>query len=79
MILTKKQQEGLNTAVDRYKNKEAYTCIAGYAGTGKSTLISFIIEALNLKHKEVAYVAFTGKAANILSRKGCPNATTAHK
>ena len=22
MILTKKQQEGLNTAVDRYKNKE---------------------------------------------------------
>ena len=79
MILTKKQQEGLNTAVDRYKNKEAYTCIAGYAGTGKSTLISFIIEALNLKHKEVAYVAFTGKAANILSQKGCPNATTAHK
>ena len=69
----------LNTAVDRYKNKEAYTCIAGYAGTGKSTLISFIIEALNLKHKEVAYVAFTGKAANILSQKGCPNATTAHK
>lgn len=31
MILTKKQEEGLKIAVARYKNKEAYTCIAGYA------------------------------------------------
>lgn len=28
---------------------------------------------------EVAYVAFTGKAAAVLAQKGCPNATTAHK
>lgn len=32
MNLTTKQEEGLNIAVDRYKNHEAYTCIAGYAG-----------------------------------------------
>ncbi len=31
MELTKKQQEGLKLAVARYKNKEAYTCISGYA------------------------------------------------
>lgn len=31
MILTNKQEEGLKIAVARYKNKEAYTCIAGYA------------------------------------------------
>lgn len=31
MILTAKQEEGLKIAVARYKNKEAYTCIAGYA------------------------------------------------
>ena len=31
MILTKKQEEALNIAVARYKNKEPYTCIAGYA------------------------------------------------
>ena len=31
MILTKKQEEGLDIAVARYKNKEPYTCISGYA------------------------------------------------
>lgn len=31
MNLTNKQEEGLKIAVARYKNKEAYTCIAGYA------------------------------------------------
>lgn len=49
------------------------------AGTGKSTLVKFIISALNLNQEDVAYVAFTGKAANVLTQKGCPNATTAHK
>lgn len=28
---------------------------------------------------DVAYVAYTGKAATVLQTKGCPNATTAHK
>lgn len=31
MILTKKQQEGLDLAVARYNEHKAYTCIAGYA------------------------------------------------
>ena len=31
MILTRKQEEGLRIAVERYKNNELYTCIAGYA------------------------------------------------
>lgn len=80
MILTNKQEEALKIAVKRYKDKEPYTCIAGYAGTGKSTVIKFIIAALNLKPEDdVAYVSFTGKAASVLRHKGCPNATTAHK
>jgi exodeoxyribonuclease-5 len=80
MILTNKQEEGLKIAVERYRAGEPWTCIAGYAGTGKSTLIKFIISALNLEpHKDVAYVAFTGKAASVLRNKGCPNASTAHK
>jgi exodeoxyribonuclease-5 len=49
------------------------------AGSGKSTLVKFIISALNLPEDKVAYVAYTGKAANVLKQKGCPNATTAHK
>ena len=50
------------------------------AGTGKSTLVNFIIAALNLNpNEEVCYIAYTGKAATVLKQKGCPNATTAHK
>ena len=46
MELTQKQQEGLNIAIERFKNRERYTIISGYAGTGKSTLVKFIINAL---------------------------------
>lgn len=79
MILTRKQEEGLRIAIQRYKDNERWTCIAGYAGTGKSTLIKFIISALGVESSKVCYVAYTGKAANVLQAKGCPNATTAHK
>lgn len=79
MELTRKQEEGLHIAVERYRRGEPYTVISGFAGSGKSTLIQFIIAALNLSPDRVAYVAFTGKAANVLRQKGCPNATTAHK
>lgn len=32
-----------------------------------------------IPEEDVAYVAYTGKAATVLQSKGCPNATTAHK
>ena len=69
----------MKIAVARYKNKEKYTCVAGYAGTGKSTLVKFIVEALNIEQDYVCYVAYTGKAAKVLQNKGCPNAMTAHR
>ena len=79
ITLTNKQEQGLKIAVARYKAGDPWTCIAGYAGTGKSTLVKFIIAALNLQPEDVAYVTFTGKAASVLRHKGCPNAMTAHK
>lgn len=79
MVLTTKQQEGLETAVARFHEGKPWTCIAGYAGSGKSTLVKFIIEALQIPKEEVCYVAFTGKAATVLKQKGCANAVTAHK
>ena len=48
-------------------------------GTGKSTLIKFIIAELGIPNEQVAYVSYTGKAAQVLREKGCPNAQTAHK
>lgn len=48
-------------------------------GSGKSTLVSFIISALNLRQEDVFYIAYTGKAAQVLRRKGCHGAMTAHR
>ena len=79
MELNKKQEEGLRIAVDRYNAGEKYTVIAGFAGTGKSTLVSYIIEALDVEENRVAYVSFTGKAAEVLRKKGNKNAITLHK
>lgn len=76
--LTKKQQEGIEIAKKRYQMKEDYTCIAGYAGTGKSTLVSQLIQELGIEKKYIAYACFTGKAALVLQQKGLP-ARTLHK
>ena len=79
MVLTAKQEEGLRIALDRYHAGEKFTVISGYAGTGKSTLVRFIIEALNIDEEDVVYTAFTGKAAEVLHKKGNKNAMTLHK
>ena len=63
MELTRKQEEGLKIAVERHRNHEKYTVIAGFAGTGKSTLVRFIIEALDVDNNKVCYATFTGKVA----------------
>lgn len=79
MTLTNGQEKGLKIAIERYKNKEPYTCIAGYAGVGKSTLVSHIIDALKIDPQDVCYAAFTGKASLVLRSKGCENSMTMHR
>lgn len=84
MELTEKQKEGLEIALKRYKEDYQYTVIAGYAGTGKSTLVKFIIAALaqecGIKPEEdVVFTSFTGKATQVLQRKGNKNVRTLHK
>lgn len=79
MILTAKQEEGLRAVLQRYHNRKKYAVISGFAGTGKSTLVRFIIEALDIDESRVAYATFTGKAAEVLKSKGNKNAMTLHK
>lgn len=79
MILTKRQEEGLKTAVARHRAGEKYTVIAGYAGTGKSTLVRYIIDALDVEEDRVCHCAFTGKAAEVLKKKGNKNVATLHR
>lgn len=79
MILTRKQEEGLRIAIQNYKAGKKYTVISGYAGTGKTTLVRFIIEALGIEEEDICYCAFTGKAAEVLRKKGNKNSCTLHK
>ena len=49
--------------------------LAGYAGTGKTTLAKQIAQDT---HGDVIFCAFTGKAALVLQQKGCEGARTIH-
>lgn len=85
MELNEKQKQGLEIAIDRYLRKERCTIISGFAGTGKSTLVKFIINALAFgeqgidPEKDVVYTSFTGKATQVLAKKGNKNTSTLHK
>lgn len=79
MKLNDQQEKGLKIAVDRYNSGEKFTVIAGYAGTGKSTLVRHIIDALDIEDIDVVYTSFTGKATLVLANKGCPNTMTLTK
>lgn len=49
------------------------------AGTGKSTLVKFAISALQTTPDRVAYATYTGKAAEVLRKKGNEGACTLHR
>ncbi|HSH31275.1 MAG TPA: AAA family ATPase [Candidatus Saccharimonadales bacterium] len=70
--LSADQAEALTAIGHWYKNKTApYLTLGGYAGTGKTTLIAYLRQALR-QHDEdskVAFCAFTGKAARVLTDK----------
>lgn len=52
--------------------------LGGYAGTGKTTVIKSILDSFNQDYKTVSIAAFTGKAVNVLQRKGLSSAQTLH-
>lgn len=83
MELTKKQSDGLSLILKRYKDGEKYSVLAGFAGSGKSTLIKFIVEALATEgidpDSDIAYACYCGKAVQVLIDKGNKNAITLHK
>lgn len=68
----------LNKNVSYPLNKLVFT-IAGYAGTGKSTLVKHLINQLDLRNGQVIYATYTGKAALVLMQKGNSNVMTLHK
>jgi len=49
--------------------------LAGYAGTGKTTLAKHLAEGTD----RVLFGAYTGKAASVMRKRGCPMASTIHQ
>lgn len=50
--------------------------LAGFAGTGKTTLAKHLAAAVKGR---VYFAAYTGKAAHVLTKSGAPNVSTIHK
>lgn len=82
MITPSDQQwAAIRAIVDWYRDPDGKQVfyLAGYAGTGKSTVYEFVRRELwKYGCKEVVTCAYTGKAANVLRRKGTPDARTIH-
>lgn len=72
------QQENALDRVGRWlqeRDKQTFQ-LAGYAGTGKTTLAKHLAEAVSGR---VYFAAYTGKAAHVLTKSGAPNVSTIHK
>lgn len=78
--LTQEQENAIKTFKEWFNsNKRGYFSLLGCAGTGKSSLIPYLIDSLKLKSYQVAVCSYTGKAALVLKRKGIKDAKTIHQ
>jgi len=60
-------------------NDESLFVLKGYAGTGKTTLISTLVNSLWNTHKSAVLLAPTGRAAKVISKYSKREALTIHK
>jgi exodeoxyribonuclease-5 len=74
--LTDDQTSAIRAAVNWYKNRrkvQQVFQINGLAGTGKTSIIPYIIDDLGLdSERDVVFGTYTGKAALVLRKKGIP-------
>lgn len=78
IVLTSDQENAKNLITEWYVNtKDQVFVLSGYAGTGKSFLIDYVVrECLHLKAgEEAVFVSPTGKAAANLVKNGTPAGT----
>ena len=70
--LSPQQGDAVRRIRDWFKNdasmKQVFV-MCGFAGTGKSTILPDILDALNLEPSQVAFCAPTGKAAKVMGSK----------
>lgn len=61
------------------ENKDHLFLTQDYIVTHNTTLTKYIPDTLGLNPDSICHIAYTGKAANVLMKKGNKNAMTAHK
>lgn len=77
--LTKSQEAVLKQLKDFvFRSEDRVFILKGYAGTGKTTLMRFLIEALEKKEERYRLLSTTGRAAKILANHTDREATTIH-
>jgi len=71
--LSQDQEKVLKKVISWYKSKDKlqFITLGGYAGTGKTTLISILRKKLHEENKDlhVAFCSYTGKATRVLQQK----------
>jgi len=78
MIFTDEQKQVIRDILKSLSDGQEIITFGGIGGSGKSTICSFILNALNRKGLRYHPCAFTGKAANVMRKKGMKTATTIH-
>lgn len=69
--LTEQQKNAIDKTVKWFRKPHKDTwSIVGFAGSGKTTVVNYIVEELGIDHGDIAFMTFTGKAALVLRRKG---------
>lgn len=69
--LNPQQNNAVKVATKWFKDQnEIKLEISGPAGSGKSTIVSELVNGIGLKQDEVMYMAYVGKAAQSLAMKG---------
>jgi exodeoxyribonuclease V len=66
-----------NWFFDEYPAKKFYK-LGGVAGSGKTFIIPYLMESLGISSDSVIFCAFTGKATNVMSKKGLAPVSTLH-
>lgn len=81
ITLTPDQEKALKEGVQWWKEerqkKQVWT-LSGISGAGKTTIASYILEAMKVKPREVLTMAYTGAAVQVLLKRGI-QAQTIHQ
>ncbi len=75
--LAPQQQKAFDAIVQWYDGPDQLFYLAGWAGTGKTSIAMVLAEEL-VGLSDCIFAAYTGKAAFVMKQRGCPGASTMH-